>query len=287
MAKVYSRRIIFNFIGMDSFRLERISKKKWPNEEIHVVTVRPNDDLTDEKFAVLKDVDRFTQIYMVAHHYPKKAGLFNWDNSHCFTSEWIAALLCHHIQSNEVCLKAIPAFLPFERQLEIHMIACHSSKRLGIWHKGPSFAEKLFIGISTDKANPLSVEIHAPKMFVVPIPCAEEDFRYRWKALIKQPSYNQDWHVRYIDAPIWRGQLSLRRGYAFYSFFSPGIKPPGNYKQIIKASVEKDPGYRIMTVKEYEAEQSDPLAVETDLETKQSTTFGVDGSVSHKLLSSV
>lgn len=279
MKRHYLRRIILNFMGAYSYRLELISKKKWPNEEVHLINVNPQDDLHHEKFEVLKKADHFTQIYMVGHHYPKELGLFNMDNTHCFNIEWIASLLCMHAQPQLVFNENLVGLHDIGRVLEIQLIACHSGKRLGIISKQPSFAEKLFCELKNHKQHPILAEIHAPKMFVFPVPCAESHYKSSEQARARQASYNQDWHLRYVDVPIWRGQVAFRRGYTFYSFFKPGTKPPGNYKQIIRPSGDTDTGYEIISVKAYELAELNHVSGDSDNDTVRVNTIDVDGSL--------
>lgn len=279
----YHRRIFLNFMGRHSYRLEQVSKSKWPGEEVKVVNILPDDDPCDEKFMILKKANIFTQVYLVGHYYPGKPGLYNEDKKHCYPFEWIAKLLSEHINAVGVSIKGAGRGTTQHRHLELHLIACHSGSRIGNFKKKPSFAEKLFVSLLNDKKNPLSVEIHAPKMFVFPIPSAEEDYQRSPQKLVLQPSFNRDWHLRYIDSPLWRGQFSFRKGYAFYSFFSPSTTPPGNYKQIIRPDDSALLGYRVLTLKEYEEEvaQSIPPVVKSYVE----TCFHVDSHITKTRIS--
>lgn len=249
-----TRRIILNFftdkLGLS---LQFVSSKKWPQSEgrLNVIHILNDDKISDDKFKPLSDVDRFSEIYIVGHYYPGKPGIYNHDNSHCFTYEWISKLLCCNIKDEDICIRKNADSYMYSKQLSIFMIACHTGKRTGIFKKQTSLAEKLFIALMNDEDNPLAVEIHASKMFVYPVPSSEDEFKRSSKELAKQPSYNQDWHLRYVDAPYWRGQFSFRKGYAFYSLFCPSVKPPGNYKQIIRREINSSSGYKVLTLSEH------------------------------------
>lgn len=285
MGRRYDTRVILNFLGQNSGRLEKIAEKKWPElseaKKVHVINVRPTDTFEEEKYALLKQCNRRSKVYLVAHHYPKKNAIFNHDNSRAYSLEEIAGLLCKYIQSPDVCLNQSADFLSDSRQLTISFIACHAGRKLGVFGKGPSFAEKLFVRLLNDSVNPIVTEIHASKMFVAPVPCKPEEFKRDFKKIEIQPSFEQTWHKRYIDAPFYRGQVSPT-GYAFYSYFRPSDEPPGDYKQIIKYAPDKKKGYEILSIKESKIDHE--LSSFIDETTVEETELGSKGEVNRALI---
>lgn len=252
-------RIILNFIkDKMGLELQFVSARKWPQSEgvLSVIHIDKDDKISDDKFQPLAEANRFSEIYIVGHSYPGKEGIFNQDNTHCFRYEWIAELLCTHIKSEDVRIKQKANDYMDSTQLSIFMIACHAGKRTGFFKKEASLAEKLFVALLNDKNNPLSVEIHASKMFVFPVPCSEKEYKSSSKKLAEQPTYMRDWHLRYVDSPYWKGGFSFRGGYAFYSIFFPSANPQGNYKQVIRRAPSAPAGYKVYPLREYLALQS-------------------------------